>query len=133
MATISSLRAPQSQVFSGYFTTNTSTGTASVTGVGFQPEWITVVGVHTNTASELIHVTGTYDGTTHDSDGKTVYDNTGSVGIYNTDGGGGIVQAYNSAGSQVRIDISSLDSDGFTYLKDVAAFALDVYYICGRG
>lgn len=132
MANISSLTS-FSNIHVGSFDTDTSTGTAAVTGVGFKPEWILVTGAQTDGASDLMTVDGVYDGTTYASDGKTVYNSSGTPSFFNSNSTTNLVQVFNGSGQQMRFNISSFDSDGFTYNKLTAQFDATVYYICGRG
>jgi hypothetical protein len=132
MANISSLTS-FSSVHVGSFDTDTSTGTAAVTGIGFKPEWILVTGAQTSGAGDLITVDGVYDGTTYSADGRCVYNDSGSPNFFNANSTTSLVQVFNGSIQQLRFDISSFDSDGFTYDKIFAQFAATVYYICGRG
>ena len=131
MAALSSLVAGAPAVQVGHFTTNTSTGTQAITGIGFKPKWIMVVGAQDTAASALECICGYYDGTTYFTHGHTINNAATSV-IYQSTNAAALYQVYDVSANNNVGTVSSFDADGFTINKTTANDELKVFYIVGR-
>ena len=130
MAALSSLVAGAPAVQVGHFTTNTSTGTQAITGIGFKPNWIMVVNAQdTGAADALECICGYYDGTTYFTFGHTIYE---IPEIYKSSNAAALYQVYDVSGNNNVGTVSSFDADGFTINKTSANNELKVFYIVGR-
>ena len=116
----------------GHFTTNTSTGTQAITGIGFKPNWIMVVNAQdTGAADALECICGYYDGTTYFTHGHTINNAATSV-IYQSTNAAALYQVYDVSANNNVGTVSSFDADGFTINKTSASNELKVFYIVGR-
>tara|TARA_A100001388_G_C28624164_1_gene429071 strand:+ start:332 stop:727 length:396 start_codon:yes stop_codon:yes gene_type:complete len=131
MAALSSLMAGAPAVQVGHFFTNTSTGTQAITGIGFKPNWIMVVGAQDQEASALQCICGHYDGTTYYTHGHTI-NNAATSAIYQSTNSAALYQVYDVSANNNVGTVSSFDADGFTINKTTANDALTIFYIVGR-
>ena len=120
-----------SRTASGYTLVGTGTGTQAVTGIGFEPSWIMIVGMQTTGTGEVVSGSGFYDGTTYQSVAKTGYDNAGTFDVFNAVSSTKLYYVINSSAQVADGTISSFDSDGFTINKTTGSFQVRLHWIVG--
>lgn len=143
MAALSSLIAGAPSVIAGDTDLGAATGDVGVTGVGFKPNWIVILGVVNSTpqASTVAHVAyktssssnligsmiyKTFDSTNSAYTPTFINMASGSLlyNIYTTSG--------ESLGGQAYGILKTFDADGFTITRQAGAAAVSLHWLVGR-
>ena len=132
MANLSALKAGGvPSTFTGYTTLSAADGDVAVTGVGFKPTWIRIVGLYDNGSptSNIIVAAGYKNSGSVRQNSRTYRQSNG--GIYNS-GGAYLYFSYDQSANLASGQIKTFDADGFTIDKTGYAFACDIHWIVGR-
>ena len=128
MANLSALKAGGvPSTFTGHTSLTAQDGDVAVTGVGFKPNWITVVGLYDFATGCSITLSG-YKNSGGRSHSRTTKN---SDGFYNSETSS-LYAGYNESAAQAQGTLKSFDADGFTIDKGAYAFACEIFWIVGR-
>ena len=132
MANLSALKAGGvPSTFTGYTTLSAADGDVAVTGVGFKPTWIRIVGLYDSGSptSNIIVAAGYKNSGSVKQNSRTYRFSDGA--IYNSVGTN-LYYSYNQTAALASGDIKTFDADGFTLTKAVAGMVLEIFWIVGR-
>lgn len=104
-----------------------STGTKSVTGLGFAPKWVEFYGTLTSSTATCATSVGHYDGT-NIQNVTTVTNGTDSESRAYTDRIAVLIISGGAASTLARITPTSLTSDGFNYTVVNSTASATLFY-----